>query len=67
MLQLHQGYNLYNIGFSCGFIGLFAANLLLALNRMQAITVTWNTVLFPSFGPACSPLQSSLDGNRPHR
>jgi hypothetical protein len=43
MLQLHQGYNLYNIGFSCGFIGLFAANLLLALNRMQAITVTWNT------------------------
>lgn len=43
MLQLHQGYNLYNVGFSCGFIGLFAANLLLAANTMQPITITWNT------------------------
>lgn len=43
MLQLHQGYNLYNVGFSCGFIGLFAANLLLASNKMQAITIAWNT------------------------
>ncbi len=43
MLQLHQGYNLYNVGFSCGFIGLFAANLLLASKSMQAITITWNT------------------------
>lgn len=43
MLQLHQGYNLYNVGFSCGFIGLFAASLLLAANKMQSISVTWNT------------------------
>jgi len=26
MLHLHQGYNLYNIGLTCGFIGLFAAS-----------------------------------------
>lgn len=25
MLHLHQGYNLYNMGLSCGFLGLFAA------------------------------------------
>lgn len=43
MLQLHQGYNLYNVGFSCGFLGLFAASLLLALGKGQSITVAWNT------------------------
>ena len=26
MLHLHQGYNLYNMGLSCGFFGLFAAS-----------------------------------------
>ncbi len=26
MLHLHQGYNLYNIGLTCGFIGIFAAS-----------------------------------------
>ncbi|MFP4547829.1 MAG: DUF1576 domain-containing protein [Fidelibacterota bacterium] len=26
MLHLHQGYNLYNIGLTCGFIGVFAAS-----------------------------------------
>jgi hypothetical protein len=44
MLQLHQGYNLYNIGFSCGFIGLFASNLLIAANKMQGLTVLVNEV-----------------------
>jgi hypothetical protein len=43
MLSLHQGYNLYNIGFSCGFIGLFAASLLRALNILGPIEVVWNT------------------------
>lgn len=27
MLNMHQGYNLYNIGLSCGFLGLFLASL----------------------------------------
>lgn len=43
MLQLHQGYNLYNIGFTCGFFGLFAASALRAAQRMQPITISWNT------------------------
>ncbi|MGE4452907.1 MAG: DUF1576 domain-containing protein [Sphaerochaeta sp.] len=42
MLQLHQGYNLYNVGFSCGFIGLFAANILVAAGKMKPIAITWN-------------------------
>jgi hypothetical protein len=28
MLHLHQGYNLYNIGLTCGFFGLFAASIM---------------------------------------
>ena len=43
MLALHQGYNLYNVGFSCGFIGLFAANLLIATNKMQSLSIEWGT------------------------
>ncbi len=43
MLSLHQGYNLYNIGFSCGFIGLFIASLLRALHILGPIEVTWNS------------------------
>ncbi|MGB4405719.1 MAG: DUF1576 domain-containing protein [Sphaerochaeta sp.] len=48
MLQLHQGYNLYNVGFSCGFIGLFASSLLIATNTMKPITVIWNTTAEPA-------------------
>nr|WP_237223200.1 DUF1576 domain-containing protein [Spirochaeta thermophila] len=28
LLHLHQGYNLYNIGFTAGFLGLFIASIL---------------------------------------
>jgi len=42
MLQLHQGYNLYNVGFSCGFIGLFASNLLIAAGQMEPLAITWS-------------------------
>jgi len=48
MLQLHQGYNLYNTGFSCGFIGLFASGLLIAANKMEPITIIWNTTAEPA-------------------
>ena len=48
MLQLHQGYNLYNTGFSCGFIGLFASGLLIAVNKMEPITIIWNTTAEPA-------------------
>ena len=30
MLHLHQGYSLYNMGLTCGFLGLFAASVLKA-------------------------------------
>lgn len=43
MLQLHQGYNLYNIGFTCGFLGLFFSSLFRAGKQMHPITITWNT------------------------
>lgn len=43
MLQLHQGYNLYNVGFTCGFIGLFASSFLRATSRMAPIEIIWNT------------------------
>ncbi len=42
LLQLHQGYNLYNMGFSCGFLGLFFASLLVALGKAEPIVVQWN-------------------------
>jgi len=48
MLQLHQGYNLYNTGFSCGFIGLFASGLLIAANKMEPIQIVWNTTAEPA-------------------
>ena len=47
MLHLHQGYNLYNIGFSCGFLGLFLASILSASKQNINITVIWNKE--PSF------------------
>ena len=42
MLKLHEGYNIYNIGFTSGFIGLFAAALLAAGRRDIDIRVIWN-------------------------
>ena len=43
MLRMHEGFNLYNIGFTCGFFGLFAAAVLAGSNRDIAITVIWNS------------------------
>jgi hypothetical protein len=42
LLILHQGYNLYNMGFSCGFLGLFWANILRAAGKMEDLTIAWN-------------------------
>ncbi len=48
LLILHQGYNLYNVGFSCGFLGLFIAAVLKAANRLPDLTIVWNTGYDPS-------------------
>ena len=42
MLQLHQGYNLYNMGFTCGFLGLFIAGILRALGIIYIPESNWN-------------------------
>jgi len=47
ILRLHEGYNIYNIGFTSGFLGLFVAALLAASDRDVAIRVIWNSE--PSF------------------
>ena len=43
MLHLHQGYNLYNMGLTCGFFGLFAASIITAAKGDLTIRVIWNT------------------------
>ncbi len=48
MLQLHQGYNLYNTGFSCGFVGLFVSGLLISAEKMDPIAIIWNTTAEPA-------------------
>jgi hypothetical protein len=41
MLHLHQGYNLYNVGLSCGFLALFAASLIRAGGIPVETVVHW--------------------------
>jgi len=41
MLHLHQGYNLYNMGLSCGFLGLFAAAFIIATGHTFEGTLHW--------------------------
>lgn len=43
MLQLQQGYSLYNTGFGCGFIGLFLSSLFIALNKMEPLAMVWHS------------------------
>ena len=41
MLHLHQGYNLYNMGLSCGFFALFAASLVRATGHQFENAMEW--------------------------
>ncbi len=41
MLHMHQGYNLYNMGLSCGFFGLFAAAFILATGHEFKGGIEW--------------------------
>lgn len=41
MLHLHQGYNLYNMGLTCGFLSLFAASLIKAGGGSLAGDLFW--------------------------
>ncbi|WP_037572518.1 DUF1576 domain-containing protein [Spirochaeta cellobiosiphila] len=42
MLHLHQGYNLYNMGLSCGFLGLFAFSMLKGFGTDYNATLLWS-------------------------
>lgn len=42
MLRTHQGLNLYNIGMTCGFIGLFAASVPVASGAAPSAAPIWN-------------------------
>ncbi|MBI9108995.1 MAG: DUF1576 domain-containing protein [Spirochaetales bacterium] len=41
MLHMHQGYNLYNMGMTCGFLSLFAAALVRAGGPALAADLNW--------------------------
>ncbi|MFW6211728.1 MAG: DUF1576 domain-containing protein [Spirochaetota bacterium] len=43
LLRLHQGFNLYNVGLTCGFIGVFAAAVLVASGTEFPVAGAWNT------------------------
>ncbi len=42
MLRLHQGFSLYNIGLTGGFLGVFGASLLVASGRTPSAALAWN-------------------------
>jgi len=42
MLRLHQGYNLYNVGLTCGFLGLFAISLLEGFGHKTELAFYWS-------------------------
>ena len=42
MLRMHEGFNIYNIGLACGFLGLFAASFLEAARRNLSGEIIWN-------------------------
>lgn len=56
MLHLHQGYNLYNMGLTCGFFGLFLSSLFMAGGQEFESIKYWSTdtsllltLLIPTF------------------
>lgn len=47
MLRLHQGYNLYNVGLSAGFLGLFTASISHAAGADILLLTMWSTSFEP--------------------
>lgn len=43
MLRLHQGFNIYNVGLTCGFLGLFIASLLEGVGLQASPSLHWST------------------------
>lgn len=49
LLRNHQGHNLYNIGFTAGFIGIFVAAFLRGFDKQVVAASLWNTQHTPFF------------------
>lgn len=43
LLKTHEGFNLYNVGFTCGFTGLLLYNILRGFGFTSEIVVLWGT------------------------
>jgi Protein of unknown function (DUF1576) len=43
MLRLHQGFNIYNVGLTCGFLGLFVTALFGGVDLPTALPFLWST------------------------
>ena len=59
MLRLHEGYNLYNIGLTSGFLGIFGASFLVAAKHDISMKIVWNynpSLLFSLIVPLTSLL-----------
>jgi hypothetical protein len=59
MLRLHEGFNIYNIGFTCGFFGLFAAAIFAAARLDLSMDMVWSIDPDPGLALIC-PLVSLL-------
>ncbi len=59
MLRMHEGFNLYNMGLTCGFLALFFASFLVGAHKDMGIKIIWNTQ--PQLGlTLLTPVISSL-------
>ena len=52
MLRLHQGFNIYNVGLTCGFLGLFVTSLLNGLGLPTALPFHWSEAHSEALGSA---------------
>ena len=71
MLRLHEGFNLYNMGMTSGFIGLFASSLFAAAGHDVSLTLVWNenphvflAVLIPGISLVSMVWGLSIDGKK---
>jgi hypothetical protein len=43
MLRMHEGFNLYNMGLTCGFLALFFASFLVGFQKDLSIKIIWGS------------------------
>lgn len=60
LLIVHEGYNLYNVGFTSGFVGLLFINVFRNYGRDSAIVEIWGTGLNPVLRSVFIPMFFSM-------